>query len=245
MTPVLVTTTGCQAGAIFDTDYIPPGVLRPRMPWGYTYAQFEVLLNAYPTVHPENYISFGVLRAQPRPGSRGEWEAAAGVLEHMVGGRRLLANSFYTVMRRIQLLSRDDPARAVEEDALVDLVLAERGRASAPIGEGAYAILGAPGGPLTLAATLRPHRRPQAASSAPLPHRSTSPRARAPRGHGRRPYRASTGPSAAHGGPRRPPPGFVDLTTEEDMDVEKEDHYLGPRDHNAGDSSSDDGSQQV
>jgi len=40
MTPVLVATTGCQAGAIFDTDYIPPGVLRPRMPWGYTYEQF-------------------------------------------------------------------------------------------------------------------------------------------------------------------------------------------------------------
>jgi len=26
MTPVLVATTGCQAGAIFDTDLIPPGV---------------------------------------------------------------------------------------------------------------------------------------------------------------------------------------------------------------------------
>jgi len=86
MTPVLVATTGCQAGAIFDNDVIPPGVLRPRLPWGYTYEQFEVLLTAYPTVHPEDYVSFGVLRSQPRPGSRGEWGAVAGVLEHMVGG---------------------------------------------------------------------------------------------------------------------------------------------------------------
>jgi len=242
MTPVLVTTTGCQAGAVFDNDLIPPGVPRPLMPWGYSYRQFQTLLSSYPTIHPEDFISFGVSRSQPRTGSRGEWGEVAGVLEHMVGGRRLLADDFYTVMRRIQLLPRTDPARAAEEDVLIDLVLAERGRARAPIGEGAYATLGAPGGPLALATAHRPHRRPQPSSSVPPPHRSTSPRLRAPRGRGRRPYRATPGPSAAQGGPRRPPPGFVDLTTEEDMDVTEEDHYLGPRDHNAGPDSPEDGS---
>jgi len=41
----------------------------------------------------------------------------------MAGGRRLLAEVFYVVMRRIQRLARDDPMRAVEEEALVALVL--------------------------------------------------------------------------------------------------------------------------
>jgi len=65
MTPVLVETTGCPAGAYFDNDVIPPGVPRPRLPWAYTYAQFEALLLAYPTVHPEDFITYGVLQAQP------------------------------------------------------------------------------------------------------------------------------------------------------------------------------------
>jgi len=93
--------TGCQAGAYFDNDVIPPGVLRPRLPWAYTYGQFEALLLAYPTVHPEDFITFGVIQAQPQRGSQGEWGEVAGVLAHMVGGRRLLADAFFTVMRRI------------------------------------------------------------------------------------------------------------------------------------------------
>jgi len=192
-------------------------------------------------IHPEDFISFGVSRSQPRTGSRGEWGEVAGVLEHMVGGRRLLADDFYTVMRRIQLLPRTDPARAAEEDVLIDLVLAERGRARAPIGEGAYATLGAPGGPLALATTHhQPHRQPH--PSAPPPHHTTSPRSTTSRGRSRRPYRATPGPSAAQGGPRLPPQEFVDLTTEDPMDTAEEDHYLGPRDHNAGPDSPEDGS---
>jgi len=126
MAPVLVATTGCQAGAYFDNEIIPPGVPRPRLPWGYTYAQFETLLLAYPTVHPEDFVTFGVIQAQPQRGSQGEWGDVAGILAHMAGGRLLLADAFYAVMRRIQRLARDDPMRAVEEDTLVDLVLAER-----------------------------------------------------------------------------------------------------------------------
>jgi len=181
MSQVVVTSTGCQAGAYYDTETIPPGVPRPRLPWGYTYAQFEALLQAYPTVHPEDFITFGVLQAQPRRGSQGEWGDVAGVLAHMAGGRRLLADAFFIVMRRIQRLARDDPMRAVEEDALVTLVLDERQRSNAPLGDQAYAILAAPGGPLALAAPQRdPQRRPR-----PPHHRPTSPQQGSSRGRGR------------------------------------------------------------
>jgi len=190
MAPVLVATTGCQAGAYFDNEAIPPGVHRPRLPWAYSYGQFEALLLANPTIHPEDFVTFGVLQAQPRRGSQCEWGEVAGVLAHMAGGRRLLADAFYTVMRRIQRLARDDPMRAVEEEALVALVLDERRRSNAPLGDGAYATLAAPGGPLALAAPLRdPRRRPH--------YRPTSPQQGPSRGRGRRPYRASPGPTVA------------------------------------------------
>jgi len=140
MVPVLVATTGCQAGAYFDNDTIPPGVHRPRLPWAYTYAQFEALLLAYPTVHPEDFVTFGVLQAQPQRDSHREWGEMAGVLAHMAGGRRLLADSFYDVMRRIQRLARTDPMRAVEKDGLVALVLTERRRSNVPLGDGAAAL---------------------------------------------------------------------------------------------------------
>jgi len=152
MAPVQVATTGCQAGAYFNNETIPPGITRPRLPWAYTYGQFEALLLAYPTVHPKDFITIGVLQAQPRRGSHREWGEVAAVLAHMAGGRRLLADSFYTVMRRIQRLARNDPMRAVEEEALVALVLDERRRSNTPLGDGAYATLAAPGGPLALAA---------------------------------------------------------------------------------------------
>jgi len=197
MAPILVVTTGCQAGAYFDNETIPPGVPRPRLPWAYTYAQFEALLLAYPTVRPEDFITFGVLQAQPRRGSHGEWGDVAAVLAHMAGGRRLLADAFYNVMRRIRHLGRNDPMRAVEEEALVALVLDERRRSNAPSGDGAYATLAAPGGPLALAAPRRHTHRPQPSSSTPPPHRSTSPHHGPSRGRGRRPYRASSGPSGA------------------------------------------------
>jgi len=48
MPQVLTTTTGCQAGTYFDNEVIPPGVPRPKLPWAYSYAQFDTLLTPYP-----------------------------------------------------------------------------------------------------------------------------------------------------------------------------------------------------
>jgi len=167
MAPVLVATTGCQAGANFDNETIPPGVHRPRLPWAYTYGQFEALLLAYLTVHPEDFVTFGVLQAQPQRGSHCKWGEVAGILAHMAGGRRLLAAAFYSVMRRIQRLARDDPMRADEEDAIVTLVLDKRRRSNVPLGDEAYATLVAPGGPLALAS---PQRSSIAALDQPRQH---------------------------------------------------------------------------
>jgi len=198
-------------------------------------------------------VTFGVLQAQPRRGSQCEWGEVAGVLAHMAGGPRLLADAFYVVMRRIQRLSKDDPMRAVEEDALMTIVLDERRRSNAPLGDGAYATLAAPGGPLALAAPQRhTRRRPRPASSAPPPHWPTSPQQRPSRGRSRRRFRAAPGPSGAQGGPSQE---YVDLTSEEaietpatpppqvsgdeEMNTDEEDRYLGPRD----DDNFDDGAQ--
>jgi len=90
--PVLVTSTSCQVGAFFDSDIILPGALCPKLPWAYSYAQFQAVLAAYPDVHPEDFVTYGILQAQPHRGSQCEWDEVAGVLAHMVGGRRLLAN---------------------------------------------------------------------------------------------------------------------------------------------------------
>jgi len=85
MLPVLVISSGCQAGAYFDKEVIPPGAPCPKLPWAYTYAQFNALLAAYPDVHPEHFFSYGILQAQPRRGSYQESGEVAGVLSHMVG----------------------------------------------------------------------------------------------------------------------------------------------------------------
>jgi len=61
MARALVALTGCQDGAYFNNDIIPPGVPRPRLSWAYTYGQFEALLLAYPTVHPDDFVTFRVL----------------------------------------------------------------------------------------------------------------------------------------------------------------------------------------
>jgi len=94
-----------------------------------------------------------------------------------------------------------------------------------PIGDGAYATLAAPGGPLARAAPPRdPRRRPTPSSSAPPPHRPTSPQPGPTGTQGRRrpAPEPSPGPSGARGGPPRLPPGFetVDLTVEEDEEME-------------------------
>jgi len=49
MPPVLVKSTGCQTGAYFDNEVIPPGAPRPKLPWAYTYAQFDASCQLTPT----------------------------------------------------------------------------------------------------------------------------------------------------------------------------------------------------
>jgi len=66
-----------QAGTFFDNEIIPPGAPRPKLPWAYTYAQFDQLLAAYPEVHPEDFVIFGILQEQPRRGSCREWGEVA------------------------------------------------------------------------------------------------------------------------------------------------------------------------
>jgi len=194
MPPVLVTSTGCQAGAYFDNEVIPPGAPRPKLPWAYSYAQFDALLSAYPDVHPEDFITYGILQAQPGRRSHREWGEVAGVLAHMVGGKLILANELSVIIHRIQRLARDDPMRATEEEALVAVVVRERHRSGVPLGDGAYATLTAPGGPLAhttppgpSGATRDPRRRPPP-SSAPEPPRPSSPQ---------------PGPSGTQGGRQR------------------------------------------
>jgi len=143
------TTTGCQAGTFFDNEIIPPGAPRPKLPWAYTYAQFDQLLQAYPEVHPEDFVTFGILQEQPRRGSCREWGEVAGVLLHMIGGRRSLVNELVVIINRID---RDDPMRVTEEQALIAVLIRERRRSAVPLGEGAFHQLAAPGGPITPAA---------------------------------------------------------------------------------------------
>jgi len=163
MPPVLSTSTGIQAGSFYDNELIPPGVPRPRLPWAYSYAQFDALLISYPDIHPEDFVSFGVFQAQPRRGSFLEWGDVTGVLAHMAGGKRALADELHAIIGRIRRLDQNDPMRVVEEQALVAVVIRERRRSRVPLGDGAYATLAAPGGPLGPGVTASRH------SSSPWP----------------------------------------------------------------------------
>jgi len=40
----------------------------------------DLLLQAYPEVHPENFVTFGILQEQPCRGTHREWGELAGVL---------------------------------------------------------------------------------------------------------------------------------------------------------------------
>jgi len=55
---------------------------------------FDQLLQAYPEVHPEDFVTFGVLQEQPRRGSAREWGEVAGVLANMVGGDKPLSPKY-------------------------------------------------------------------------------------------------------------------------------------------------------
>jgi len=133
-------------------------------------------------------------------------------------------------MRRIQRLDRVDPIRATDEEALIAVVMRERRHSGMPLSDGAYATLAAPGDPLAHAAPPRdPRRRPPPSSSVPAPDRPHSPQPGPSGTQGRRhPQGISPGPSEAQGGPRRPPPGFVDLTADADTEAEDEEMDEAP-----------------
>jgi len=100
--PTITTKTAeSQAGCYFDNEIIPPGAPRPKHPWAYSYAQFDQLLHAYPEVHPEDFVTFGILQEQPRRGSHREWGEVAGVLSHMIGGQQSLVIELITIVNRI------------------------------------------------------------------------------------------------------------------------------------------------
>jgi len=124
--PVHTNVAKCQAGGYFKNELIPPGAPRPKLPWAYTYAQFDQFLQAYPEVHPEDFVIFGILQEQPHRGSAREWGEVAGVLSHMIWGRQILVTELTNIVNRIQRFTCDDPMRATEEQALVDVLLRER-----------------------------------------------------------------------------------------------------------------------
>jgi len=121
MPPVLVISSGCQAGAYFDNEVIPPGVLRPKLPWSYTYAQFDALLASLPGRSPGGFFNLWYT-----PGA-----AASGLLQRVerghqravthCRGKKTLANELSVIIHRIQRLKRDDPIWATEETALLDV----------------------------------------------------------------------------------------------------------------------------
>jgi len=147
---------------------------------------FDQLLQAYPEVHPEEFVTFGVLQEQPRRGSAREWGEVAGVLGNMVGGPQTLVTEIATIINRIARLDRADPMRATEELALVAIIRRERRHSRVPLGEGAFDLLAAPGGPMT--------RRPPAGAPRDPRDRPSSPF------QGRRPGPAPgpSGPKVAH-----------------------------------------------
>jgi len=105
-----------------------------------------------PRVHPEDFVTFKILQKQPHRGTYREWGEVAGVLAHMIGGRRSLVNELTVIINRIQRLDRSDPMRATKEQELVNVLLCERRRLAVPLGEAALPQLEAPGGPLGRAA---------------------------------------------------------------------------------------------
>jgi len=127
-------TAESQAGCYFDNEIIPPGAPRPKLSWANTYAQFDQLLKAYPEVHPEDFVTIGILQEQPHRGSAREWGEVASVLANMIGGRQPVVTELMTIINRIQRLDRADLMRATEELALVAVLLRERHRTRVPLG---------------------------------------------------------------------------------------------------------------
>jgi len=120
---------------------------------------FDQLLQAYPEVHPEDFVTFGVLQEQPRRGSAREWGEVAGLLANMVGGRQTLVAEISAIVNRISRLDRADPIRVTEEMALVAVLRRERCRSRVPLEEGVFDQLAAPVRPMTRPALTDPATR--------------------------------------------------------------------------------------
>jgi len=178
----------------------------------------------------------------------------------MVGGRRLLVDRLVPILRRIADLHVGDPDRAAEEQGLGAIIMSEWRRSKVPLGDRTHAALAAPGGPLAQAEPPRDARQPPTSSYPPPPRRPSSFQPGPSRGRARRPYRAAPGSTGTQGGPQCPPPGFVDLTREDEellqapatpppqvsgdegeVPMEVEAHLLGRRDHNDDNNSDEDG----
>jgi len=129
-TTVTLNTATCQTKLYFDNTKIPPGAPRPTLPWGYGYQHFDSLLDAYPEVHPEDFVTFGILQEQPQRGTIRDWGEVVTVLAHMIGGRRTLVNELVVIANRIQRLDRNNPMRAVEEQTLIDVLSRKRRRST-------------------------------------------------------------------------------------------------------------------
>jgi len=98
------------------------GLLASHCPGGIV----DMLLQAYHEVHPEDFVTFGILQEQPRRRTHLEWGQVAGVLSNMIGGRRSLVDELVVIVNRIQRLHREDPMRKTEKQELVNVLFCER-----------------------------------------------------------------------------------------------------------------------
>jgi len=77
-----------QTDIYFDISEIPPGAPHPKLPWGYynSCPQFNTLLLTHPIVHPEDFVTYGIMQEAPRRGTQEEWGQVAVILNSMVEG---------------------------------------------------------------------------------------------------------------------------------------------------------------
>jgi len=144
MTSEIVT----QTDSYFNISEIPPGVPRPKLPWGYSYLQFHCLLREYPDIHPKDFVTYRILQSYPRHGTKEDWGQVAAVLSHMMGGRLTFIAELMVILNRAARLDRNHPMSIVKEQNVLDLVALERSRSTVPRGVGVLLALGAPpGGP--------------------------------------------------------------------------------------------------
>jgi len=119
-------------------DEIYPGATRPRLPWGYSYAQFNELLPTYPTVHPDDLVTYEILQAQPCRGTRSDWGQLAEVLDNIAGGRMALVADLMVIVGRMLRLEHVNPMRKAEEQNCLNYLLQEQTRSNVPRGVDAF-----------------------------------------------------------------------------------------------------------